>query len=132
VFVFKNPIFNLSFDWEVFPNATCNPCSQGSAAYPDFKLWAGLNNGAKLHDFPAPLFPVSSPKVDSATFLPQGLGHFSTTFATGVTRVEFVDWPVKIGIDNLDPSRVPEPGTLALLGLPMAAVASTWRGAREA
>jgi hypothetical protein len=70
--------------------------------------------------------------VGSATFLPRGLGHFSTTFATGVTRVEFVDWPVKIGIDNLDPSRVPEPGTLALLGLPIAAVASTRRGAREA
>jgi hypothetical protein len=134
VFVFKSPIFNLSFDWQVFPNATCSTqaCTPGSGSYPDFKLWAGVNNGAKLYDFPASLFPVSSPQVGSTRFLPQGLGHFSTTFASGVTRVEFVDWPVKIGIDNLDPNRVPEPGTLALLGLAMAAVAGTRRGAPKA
>lgn len=133
VFVFKNPIFNLSFDWEVFPNATCNPCSPTSGNYPDFKLWAGVDGAASAaYAFGPASFPVSRPTVGSTTFLPQGLGHFSTTFATGVTRVEFVDWPVKIGIDNLDPNRVPEPGTLALLGLGVAAFEATRRSARRA
>jgi hypothetical protein len=132
VFVFKNPIFNLSFDWEVFPNATCNPCSPGSGNYPDFKLRAGVDGAASAaYTFGPSSFPVSSPTVGSKTFLPQGLGHFSTTFASGVTRVEFVDWPVKIGIDNLDPNRVPEPGTLALLGL-AAVVAVARRGGARA
>jgi len=47
----------------------------------------------------------------------QGIGTFSTTFASGVTRLEFVDWPQRIGIDRLDPTRVPEPGAISLLGL---------------
>jgi hypothetical protein len=38
---------------------------------------------------------------------------------------------VLIGIDNLDPRRVPEPGTLALLGL-AAAVAVARRGGASA
>lgn len=134
VFVFKQPIFNISFDWEVFPNATCSnqrTCTQGSANYPDFKLWAGTNGGAKLFDIGPASFPVTSPTVGTKTFLPQGLGHFAATFAQGVTRLEFVDWPVKIGIDNLDPNSVPEPGTLALLGL-AAAVAAARRGGAKA
>jgi hypothetical protein len=135
VFVFKYPIFNLSFDWEVFPNWTCKDlekCVPGSDNYPDFKLWAGTDKGSKLYDFGASYFPVSSPTVGGKTFLPQGLGHFSAAFASGVTRVEFVDWPVLIGIDNLDPRRVPEPGTLALLGLAAAAVAVARRGGASA
>ena len=36
-------------------------------------------------------------------------------FANGITKLEFVDWPRMIGIDNLALTTVPEPGTVALL-----------------
>jgi hypothetical protein len=130
VFLFKDPILNISFDWEVFPNAKCGTCTGGSN-FPDFKLWAGDAN-TRFYDYHTGdalgSFPVFKP---SGSNYAQGLGHFSVDFARPVTRVEFVDWPVLIGIDNLDPRRVPEPGTLALLGL-AAAVAVARRGGASA
>jgi hypothetical protein len=122
VFIFKEAIANISFDWEVFPNAKCGSCTSG-ANFPDFKLWAG-DATTRLYQFYtgdlAGDFPVGKPAGNNYA---QGLGHFSMSFATPVTRVEFVDWPVLIGIDNLDPRKVPEPGSVALLGIGLAAVA---------
>jgi hypothetical protein len=122
VFIFRDPIYSLSFDWEIFPNGSCNQCAPGSAAYPDFSLRVGMQGSNSYVTYGPSLFPVSAPNG-----YPQGLGHFSTTFATGVTRIEFVDWPVKIGIDNLDPTRVPEPGALSLIGLALAALFASAR-----
>jgi len=45
---------------------------------------------------------------------PQLLGTFSMSL-NGATKIEFVDWPQRIGIDNLVLRTVPEPGSLALL-----------------
>src|SRR5690348_10926731 len=45
---------------------------------------------------------------------PQLLGTFSMSLS-GVTTIQFVDWPQRIGIDNLVLRTVPEPGSLALL-----------------
>lgn len=125
VFVFRDPIYSISFDWEIFPNGNCNQCAPGSSNYPDFSLRAGVQGSATYTNYAASLFPVSAPNG-----YPQGLGHFSTTFATGVTRLEFVDWPVMIGIDNLDPNRVPEPGALSLIGLALASLALIRRRVR--
>jgi hypothetical protein len=56
--------------------------------------------------------------------VPQFVGSYATTFGgAGVTRLEFVDWPVRIGIDNLtlvtvqSPQGIgtPEPATLAVV-----------------
>ena len=114
VFVFRDPIFNISFDWEVFPDGTCGSCTNGPN-FPDFELWAGLQGAANpLYTFGpgAPNFPVNV-----VSGYAQGIGTFSAVFPQGVTRVEFVDWPQRIAIDRLDPTRVPEPGSIALLGL---------------
>jgi len=134
VFTFAAAISNISFDWEVFPNGTCRTCGTTSANYPDFKLWAGDANTRYEQYFTGDAagdFPVSKPGgVSRGANYAQGLGHFSIDFARPVTRVEFVDWPVLIGIDNLDPRRVPEPAMLSILGLALAA-AGLARGHRR-
>ncbi|HKC44186.1 MAG TPA: PEP-CTERM sorting domain-containing protein [Burkholderiales bacterium] len=114
VLVFRDPIYAISFDWEVFPDGTCGSCT-GGPNFPDFELRAGVNGaGAAAYTFgPGAPFTVGVAPNGFA----QGIGTFSTTFASGVTRLEFVDWPQRIGIDRLDPTRVPEPGAISLLGL---------------
>jgi MYXO-CTERM domain-containing protein len=68
----------------------------------------------------APNFPVTTVPNGFA----QGIGHFSATFAQGVTRIEFVDWPQRIAIDRFDPilALVPEPETRSLVGLALVAL----------
>lgn len=66
---------------------------RGSLKYPDRSLRVGVQGSTTYTARRPSLFPVSAPNGS-----PQGLAHFSTTFATGVTRVEFVDWLEKIGI----------------------------------
>ena len=83
-----------------FSRRTCGTCT-GGANFPDFELWAGAQGAANpLYTFGpgAPNFPVTIPNNFA-----QGIGHFSTTFSQGVTRLEFVDWPQRIGIDRFDP-----------------------------
>ena len=121
VFVFKSPIYNVSFDWEIFPDGACNKCNSTSPNYPDLELWAGTAT-TELYDFDASYFTVSAPNG-----YPQGLGHFSADLPQGVTRLEFVDWPQMIGIDKLDPVSVPEPGTLPLLAIAVGGLALTRR-----
>jgi hypothetical protein len=128
VFVFSSPIHSVSFDWEVFPDGTCGSCT-GGPNFPDFELWAGVNGAASpLFTFGpgAPNFPVTVPNGFA-----QGIGHFSASFAQGVTRLEFVDWPQRIGIDNFDSTtQVPEPATLALLAFALATLTFAQRRKR--
>jgi hypothetical protein len=58
---------------------------------------------------------LHSPASGGSTELaPQFLGQSGTWFfPTGVTYLEFMDWPATVGIDNLT-INVPEPGSLLL------------------
>ncbi len=132
---FDFAIYGVQFDFEIFPNAQCADGSKTSCILPDFTFLAdgilqfhtdGIMPGAGgtyAHS------PHSNTGIEKA---PQYLGVSGWwLFPEGVTKLEFVDWPVMIGIDNLvidttppredvPPPTVPEPGTLALLAVGLA------------
>jgi hypothetical protein len=130
-----------SFDYEVFPDGTCaqlNATNCGGSPtggiypnQPDLEFEAGNNltgtdtvqqtyygvtpnttNGNATHS------PISG---SSGTELaPQLIGTWTGSL-TGVSELDFVDWPATIGIDNLNvswstSSPVPEPASIVLLG----------------
>ncbi len=132
--VFSQAIYGVSFDYEIFPDGTCvkqsTSCQPGSTNWPDFSFIAdnqvmfktlGIvpgQSGTSAHS------PISG--LGSNELAPQYLGLSGQwDFINGVTTLEFVDWPAKIGIDNLNlnftpPSHtVAEPSSLllAMLGL---------------
>lgn len=99
--VFSFPISGVSFDFEIFPSAGWQ------ANTPDFSLWADGKRvfqqlGVSPND-PGALYPhsvVSGPNRNEV--VPQFIGSYSTSFdGAGVRRLEFVDWPRRIGVDNL-------------------------------
>ena len=56
---------------------------------------------------------------------PQGIGSYSNLTLPGVKHLQFIEWPVMIGIDEMvidrtppppSPPSVPEPGGIILLG----------------
>lgn len=151
--VFAGGVTSISFDLEIFPDGSCaSKTSCGSANpsgsflpyanWPDFELvvngtqvnqWKGLDPSA----FPYP----NSPAMLSET-APQLLTTVTVNFnpsliTTGPTTIEFVDWPERIGIDNLSvvcckrpPNSNPEPGSLALIGIALAGLAGISRRRR--
>jgi hypothetical protein len=135
VFDFRTAINGISFDWEIFPDASCqhpgewNGCGSRLALtnLPDFELWAGTGSQRLYHYYTGDAnnnFPIVT---DNHNDYPQGIGHFSVTFATPVTHVEFVDWPARIGVDNIvtEVRLLPEPPMMALLGLQLLGFAWT-------
>ncbi len=135
LFDFRTPIYSIAFDWEIFPNAACqrpgewNGCGSGYtiSKMPDFALWAG-SAATRLYDYHTGDAFNNFPIVTNANNdYPQGIGHFSTTFGTPVTHIEFVDWPVRIGVDNLRVQTVPEPATLALLAFQLFGIGAAAR-----
>lgn len=160
-------IWQVSFDYEIFPDATCLTGSCGTGNVPDFTFRGTSATNVVttgLHHFgivpgqaappagtvptpgePAPLAtllhspnsgavnneltPQYLSSTDALTGAAPGTTLGSTNGADGVhqyiiftganlTKLEFIDWPVTIGIDNLRIILdVPEPGTLLLLGL---------------
>lgn len=94
---FPFPIYSASFDFEIFPDGTGN--------WPDFTFKAndttlyhvlGVLPG---HDGTYPHSPHSGPNAIET--VPQLLGSLSFTFPNGVTKLEFIDWPDRIAIDDL-------------------------------
>jgi hypothetical protein len=140
---FPTPIYALSFDFEIFPDGTCpsaSSCGRGQANLPDFSLW--VDGTMQMQTFA--VYPGTPGTFSHSTNsghghtepAPQYLGHAGLiVFDEGVTQVSFVDWPQRIGIDNLVVDTectylscrhdTPEPPTLPLVALALAALA--WR-----
>jgi hypothetical protein len=106
---FPAPIYALSFDFEIFPDGTCpssTHCGRNGANLPDFSLW--VDNAMQWQVFGT--YPGASNTYShspasgagSTEQAPQYLSHAGLiVFDQGATQVSFVDWPQRIGIDNL-------------------------------
>jgi hypothetical protein len=148
---FPTPIYALSFDFEIFPDGTCpskSNCGSGQANLPDFSLLVdGTLQWQVLGTYPGATNTFShSPASGSASTekAPQYLGHAGLiVFDQGATQVSFVDWPQRIGIDNLVVDTeceylscprhdVPEPPMLPLALLGLGLMAATLRRKRAA
>ncbi len=140
---FSFPIYLGSFDYEIFPDGTCPRETCAEANWPDFSFEAddvlqfrtlGIvpgTEGTYAHS------PRSGPIRNERA--PQFLGMSSLwLFPDGVTKLEFIDWPRHIGIDNLHidddkgrgtegPPVVPEPTSLFLMTTGLAGLAVSGR-----
>jgi hypothetical protein len=141
-FQFSVPIFSIAFDYEIFPDATCSrdgePCSASSM--PELSLVAdGVTVFQALGVLPGTSgtpsqSPASGP--DGTESASQLLAESHTwSFPGGVKQLDFVAWPVSVGIDNVQlglnrttaeasqsSSAVPEPRTLALVAIGIVAM----------
>lgn len=133
---FDFPIYAVSFDFQIFPDGTMPDGTKHTpnhSSWPDFSFRAdgelifrevGVMPGtAGTH----PHSPFSG--LSKWELAPQLIGTSGLIqFPNGVKKLEFVDWPRMIGIDNLHISTspqtaVPEPGMLALFSVGMGALA---------
>lgn len=151
---FTFPISQISFDYAIFPNGSCgNPKDAGSpsnpgagggscSVWPDFTLKAGELGSMQTYLWSVSQDPAEAGYVGythspvsgavNKEKAPQLLAVSGLiTFASPVTRLEFYDWPERIGVDNLVLYRVPEPSAMALLGIGAACALVRRRAARR-
>ncbi len=138
---FARPVWAASFDYEIFPNGKVPDGTRTAPSnYPDFTVKAdGQTMLHTLSALPGASGTFSHSPASGAgrnELAPQFLGHAAFDFQGGVTTLEFVDWPEKIGIDNLSVSftpvaEAPEPGSLALLGWGLVGLLALARGRRR-
>jgi len=148
---FSFPIYSVSFDFEIFPDASCTALSNcggtSHANLPDLEFSAGNSSAALVKQWfgAVPGSAGGSPFVHSpnsglgnSEFAPQLLGQSGVfSFPGGVTELDFIDWPQKIGIDNLQVNSsidsapltsVPEPSSLLLLSSGLGGLArAAWK-----
>ena len=118
---FSKAVYSVKFDYEIFPD--------GSGSTPDFEFAANGNTVfAAVAGAPGSGQAYSSTYTHSPNSGPsavetnhQYIGSYSGTFSQGVTKLEFIDWPQRIGIAKLtvDFQPTPEPSSIALLGCTM-------------
>ncbi len=118
-------ITSVSFDYEIFPDGTCPTGNNCGSNWPDFTFAAdGSIIFHKLSVQPAAGSHSPASGIGSTELAPQFIGTSGIiNFASGVTVLEFEDWPATIGIDNLvityntgGSSPTPEPVSAALAG----------------
>lgn len=139
---FTTPVTLLGFDYEIFPDISCpslSNCGSGQSNLPDleFKVNGSLNTKF-TGDAPCATVgacqgqassgndgnSIHSPNSGGGTELaPQFIGTWSGSIS-GVTTLDFLDWPATIGVDNIRIASTPEPtggifmiGGLLLVGL---------------
>ena len=134
---------SVAFDWEIFPDANCpastNTTDCGGSYHPLDPNWPNIElmvNGSSTVIWSAlAAIPGSSPND------PQAIGTLSALDLTSygpVTSLTFVDWPAEIGVDKLTITGAclpgtaanncvlhqnPEPGSMPLIGIALAALA---------
>jgi hypothetical protein len=119
-------ILSVSFDYEIFPDGSCATGHNCGSNWPDFTFAA--DGSIIFHTLATqPAAGSHSPASGSSSteLAPQFIGESGTiSFGTGVSVLEFMDWPATIGIDNLvinygppgGSSPVPEPVSFILAG----------------
>jgi hypothetical protein len=134
-------VYSVSFDWQIFPDATC-PAGTSCAALGAVASNVSWPDIALLVDNIATPVWLQRASIPAPGKDPQGLGMSGTLSLNGAQTLTFRDWPAEIGIDNLritgcvasSPNclAVPEPSTLPLaaLGL-LGMVAYRWRQRRR-
>lgn len=115
---FNFKIYSVRFDYEIFPDGTCPTGTNCGSNWPDFTFKADtvqqFKTMAVMPGNPGAPYLHSPASGGSTELAPQFLGQSGTWFfPTGVTYLEFMDWPATVGIDNLT-INVPEPATLLL------------------
>jgi hypothetical protein len=138
---FTTAVTLTGFDYEIFPDGSCpslSNCGSGQSNLPDliFKV-NGVTNTTFTGDAPCATIgacqgqansgkdgnSTQSPMMTTET-APQLIGTWTGSIS-GVTKLDFLDWPATIGVDNIKISTAtPEPtggvfliGGLALIGL---------------
>ncbi len=112
---FPAKVYAVSFDYEIFPN--------GHEIIPDMTFQADGTTVFYLRGLlpgTDPNAPFTTSRVSNNEHYYQRIGSFSTVFPNGVTALTFIDWPPRVGIDNLvvnptapNAPAVPEPISVA-------------------
>jgi PEP-CTERM motif len=112
----SQPIYGISFNYEIFPNADDPDGTVPGSVPPDFTFNAGSPGDVTTYLHAVGVLPPAS----SNELAPQLFGSASFSFPNGVTELDFVDWPATIGIGGIiidldaPATSTPEPGTLLL------------------
>jgi hypothetical protein len=132
IITFSKPVDITGFDYEIFPDASCpKPNTQYKTNCPSLPGFTFDVNGSTQVFQQNAVFPSSSgtngtstqsPNSGTCTWCKEQAAQYIGTWSgniSGVTELDFIDWPAGIGVDNikLGTSTVPEPrGGAILLG----------------
>jgi len=134
----SQPIYGISLDMQIFPEANNTP----DFTFLAYQTYVNSSNNVPIAisgpthfvgvvpGLPGFVHSPDSGPTNHEPFMQLLLVNSPLlvySFPDGATRLEFVDWPPTIGVDNTvfilgAPAEVPEPGTAMILGLALATV----------